>query len=198
MNASGLSVRTWNDAPITRRDSDGFADATAMCQANGKEWYGYIRNERTTAYLQALADSLGIPADQLVITTTTGRNHLRGTWIHPRLAVDLARWLCPAFAVWMDGWLLETMAAPAALPARQPGFTPDDAFEAIELACASFAPATETLMANAGWPGPGAIDRASEALEVFRRRLEMVERLLPLAHKRFGDAVPKARPKAKA
>lgn len=195
MNASGLVVRTWNDAPISRRDGDGYADATAMCRANGKDLFDYQRLDRTAAYLQALAASLGIPADQLVITTTTGRNHLRGTWIHPRLAVDLARWLCPAFAVWMDGWLLESMAA---LPARQPGFTPDDAFEAIELACASFAPATEILMANAGWPGPGALDRASEALEVFRRRLEMVERLMPLAHKRFGDAVPKARSKAKA
>lgn len=109
MNASGLSVRTWNDAPITRRDSDGFADATAMCQANGKRWNHYQENERTTAYIHALATSLNIPADQLVITTTSGPNHLRGTWIHPRIAVDLARWISPAFAVWMDGWFLDSM-----------------------------------------------------------------------------------------
>jgi hypothetical protein len=112
MNASGLSVRTWNDAPITRRDSDGFADATAMCQANGKEWYGYIRSDRTTDYVAALAASLSLPTDQLVITTTTGPNHLRGTWVHPRLAVDLARWLSPQFAVWMDGWFLEQLEQP--------------------------------------------------------------------------------------
>ena len=109
MNASGLVVRTWNDAPICRRDSDGYADATAMCHANGKRWNHYQDNERTSDYIQALSDSLGIPADQLVITTTTGPNHLRGTWIHPRLAVDLARWLNPAFAVWMDGWFLEQL-----------------------------------------------------------------------------------------
>jgi hypothetical protein len=126
MNASGLVVRTWNDAPITRRDSDGFADATAMCQANGKRWNHYQENERTTAYIQALADSLGIPAEQLVITTTTGPNHLRGTWVHPRLAVDLARWLSPQFAVWMDGWFLEQLQqgqrplSPALLYSRAP------------------------------------------------------------------------------
>jgi hypothetical protein len=126
MNASGLVVRTWNDAPISRRDSDGFADATAMCQANGKRWNHYQENERTTAYLQALAASLGIPADQLVITTTTGPNHLRGTWVHPRLAVDLARWLSPQFAVWMDGWFLEQLErgqrqpSPAVLYSRAP------------------------------------------------------------------------------
>ena len=107
MNASGLVVRTWNDAPISRRDSDGFASATAMCHANGKEWSNYRQLDRTTAYLAALGDSLNLPADQLVLTTTSGPNHLRGTWIHPRLAVDLARWLSPQFAVFMDGWFLE-------------------------------------------------------------------------------------------
>ena len=109
MNASGLVVRTWNDAPISRRGGDGYADATAMCQANGRLYADYQRLDRTTAYLQALAASLGIPADQLVITTTSGPNHLRGTWVHPRLAVDLARWLSPQFAVWMDGWFLEQL-----------------------------------------------------------------------------------------
>ena len=127
MHASGLSVRTWNDAPISRRDGDGFADATAMCQANGKLWGHYRENERTAAYIQALSDSLGIPANQLVVTTTTGPNHLRGTWIHPRLAVDLARWLNPAFAVWMDGWFLEQLeqAQRPPSPALLYSLTPD-------------------------------------------------------------------------
>ena len=119
MNASGLVVRTWNDAPISRRDGDGYADATAMCQANGRLYADYQRLDRTSAYLQALAASLGIPADQLVITTTTGPNHLRGTWVHPRLAVDLARWLSPQFAVWMDGWFLEQLEHPQQAPALQ-------------------------------------------------------------------------------
>lgn len=117
MNASGLVVRTWNDAPISRRDSDGFADATAMCRANGKDWFDYQRLERTTAYIAALGESLNLPADQLVLTTTSGPNHLRGTWIHPRLAVDLARWLSPQFAVWMDGWFIEQLEQGQPAPA---------------------------------------------------------------------------------
>jgi len=107
MTTSGLSVRIWNDAGIARRDSDGYVNATAMCQANGKEWKNYFQTDRAKAYIAALSESLGIPADQLVITTTTGPNEFRGTWIHPRIAVDLARVLGPAFAVWMDGWFLE-------------------------------------------------------------------------------------------
>jgi hypothetical protein len=107
MNSTGIVVRTWNDAPISRRDSDGYADATAMCQANGKHLPHYISNQRTNDYITALADATGLQPAQLVISTTTGPNHLRGTWIHPRLAVDLARWISPQFAVWMDGWFLD-------------------------------------------------------------------------------------------
>ncbi len=120
MKTTGIVVRTWNDAPITRRDSDGYADATAMCQANGKRWFDYERIDRTTDYITALADATGLGADQLVISTTTGPNHLRGTWIHPRLAVDLARWISPQFAVWMDGWFLDatTTTAPSKPPQR--------------------------------------------------------------------------------
>jgi hypothetical protein len=123
MNASGLSVRTWNDAPISRRDSDGYANATAMCQANGKRWNDYQRLDRTQEYLRALEAVTGNPATgaqaPLIEMTQGGPPHLQGTWIHPRIAVDLARWLNPAFAVWMDGWLLEQLEQPASA-ATQP------------------------------------------------------------------------------
>lgn len=120
---NGLTVRAWNDAAIARRDEDGYANATAMCQANGKRWYDYERIDTTKAYIQALATSLDLTPADLVITTTTGPNEFRGTWIHPRLAVDLARWISPAFAVWMDGWFLEQINQP---PATAPGLTAED------------------------------------------------------------------------
>ena len=41
----------------------------------------------------------------------TGRNG--GTWVHPQVAVDLARWTSAHFAVWMDGWFLESAGKPA-------------------------------------------------------------------------------------
>ena len=113
LDGSGLGVdaRTWNGTAIERRQADGFVNATAICQANGREWFTYIRAERTKDYIAALQASPQICGD-LVSTVTTGPNHARGTWIHPRLAVDLARWISPAFAVWMDGWFLESLQAP--------------------------------------------------------------------------------------
>lgn len=107
-------------------------NATAMCKANGREWFTYARSGRTQEYVEALASHLGVTADlrspsngspqiptALVRNITTGPNDLRGTWIHPRLAVDLARWISPAFAVWMDGWFLESHQRPTchSLPA---------------------------------------------------------------------------------
>ena len=41
--------------------------------------------------------------NQLVIIKKGGNNKtLQGTWLHPKLAVDFARWLDPKFAVWCD------------------------------------------------------------------------------------------------
>lgn len=110
---AGHECRIWRGTAIQRREDDGFVNATAMCQANGKHLPHYLANYRSQAYITALAASLNLSPAQLVISTTTGPNHLRGTWIHPRLAVDLARWISPAFAVWMDGWFLESMQRPA-------------------------------------------------------------------------------------
>jgi hypothetical protein len=119
---TGLSVRAWNDAAIALRDDDGYANATAMCQANGKHLPHYLSNQRTKDYVQALAASLDLTPADLVITTTTGPNEFRGTWIHPRLAVDLARWISPEFAVWMDGWFLEQLEQQP----QAPGLTAED------------------------------------------------------------------------
>ena len=101
-----LDVRIWNGTPISRRTTDGYVNATAMCKANGKKWNDYHRQEKTAQYLQSLKRLTGFPADPIT-TITDGPNEGRGTYVHPRLAVDLARWINTDFAVWMDGWLLE-------------------------------------------------------------------------------------------
>jgi hypothetical protein len=102
-----IEAREWNGHPIHRRQIDGYVNATAVCQANCKRWNDYARLERTEAYIAALAADAGFPVTGLVVSIKGGRPELQGTWIHPRLAVDLARWISPAFAVWMDGWFLE-------------------------------------------------------------------------------------------
>lgn len=109
-SSQGLDHRIWNGTTIERRRSDGYINATAMAKANGKHLPHYMANERTREYMQALADLAGISIGRVAQIITTGPNDLRGTWIHPRLAVDLARWISPVFAVWMDGWFLECIS----------------------------------------------------------------------------------------
>jgi hypothetical protein len=104
---SDLITRAWNGTPIARRTTDGFVNATAMCRANGKEWKHYFETDRCHKYLDALEGSVGITTDRLFTSITTGPNDGRGTWVHPQVAVDLARWISAPFAVWMDGWFLE-------------------------------------------------------------------------------------------
>lgn len=101
---SDLITRAWNGTPIARRTTDDFVNATAMCRANDKSWSDYFRTDRASLYLEALSDTLQIPVVSLY-QSTEGRNG--GTWVHPQLAVDLARWISAPFAVWMDGWFLE-------------------------------------------------------------------------------------------
>jgi hypothetical protein len=122
---NGLESRYWHGTAIERRQADGFVNATAMCKAGRKRLNDYLRAERTQEYIRALAASVvpekhyaaavagnPVTASGLVDIRQGGQPHLQGTWVHPRLAVDLARWISPAFAVWMDGWFLESLTQP--------------------------------------------------------------------------------------
>jgi len=103
-----LVVRTWNDTPIARRSIDGYVNATVMCKANGKRWTKYRESDRAAEYLEALSTEARISVHALIESRTGGADGGE-TWIHPRVAVDLARWVSPSFAVWMDGWLLQEL-----------------------------------------------------------------------------------------
>jgi len=182
---SALVVRSWNGHAIQRRLSDGFINATSMCGAAKKRWRDYYINQRSSNYLQALQGSTGFPADLLVETITTGLNANRGTWVHPRLAVDLARWISPEFAVWMDGWILEELEARSKPQRISVEFLPEDASDAIDLACADLMQIAKRLAGQAGWPHPTTMANAKDCLVTIRQRLDLVERLLPLAQKQY-------------
>lgn len=110
---AGTEERFWQGTAIQRRQADGFVNATAMCKANRREWFTYARSARTQEYIAALKAAPQICGTEVVQSISGGVPALQGTWIHPRLAIDLARWISPPFAVWMDGWFLETIANPA-------------------------------------------------------------------------------------
>jgi hypothetical protein len=88
---------------------DAFVNITSMCAAFGKKPFAFLRLESTERYIEALAADTGLlressavkkDADALVITRE-GR-HGSGTWVHPDLALECARWLSPAFSIWCN------------------------------------------------------------------------------------------------
>lgn len=94
------ALRTDDGRLITEmRVSDGYVNATKMCQSAKKDCGNYLRNQGTIIFIDEFSRSTGIPGDLLVQTTMTGPNENRGTWVHPDVAIDLARHCSPAFHV---------------------------------------------------------------------------------------------------
>lgn len=107
-----MSIQTisFNQFSVSFQEN-GYLNATAIAEQYDKRVGNYLRNERTQEYIAALNERLFNPEtrnrvtaeNQLVIIRKGGNDKKsQGTWLHPKLAVDFARWLNPKFAVWCD------------------------------------------------------------------------------------------------
>ena len=121
---------------IVERRSDGYLNATVMCKAHGKLFADYARTDGAAAYLDAVAKNilenssmenhiLDFHAARASLVQSQNGGPHRGTWVHDLVAVHLAQWLSPAFAVWVSSWALKTAILPAqarsaALPLAPP------------------------------------------------------------------------------
>ena len=84
-------------------------NATQMCQAAGKKWNNYFKLDGTKDYLQALNSVALIRATELIKVTQGGNSKEQGTFVHRLVAVHLAQWLSPSFAVQVSLWVSELM-----------------------------------------------------------------------------------------
>lgn len=89
---------------LIQRRNDGFVNLTQMCQANGKRLDHFLKANKTKGYIDALTQSLQMG----VLDSDRGGNH-SGTWGHPSLAINLARWISADFAVWCDAHIFNLM-----------------------------------------------------------------------------------------
>ncbi|MER9623295.1 KilA-N domain-containing protein [Mesorhizobium sp. M0222] len=95
---------------VYQRPKDGYINATAMCQAAGKEWSGYKRLATTADFLVALESVLQINRTDLVQSISGGDPRLQGTWVHPQVAINLAQWCSAEFAVKVSQWVYDWMS----------------------------------------------------------------------------------------
>lgn len=76
--------------------------ASDMCKVNPKKtWSGYIRSRGSKEFIKELSELLQICRSSLIISDNLGKMSERGTWVHIKIAMDLARWISPRFALFM-------------------------------------------------------------------------------------------------
>jgi hypothetical protein len=118
MTHQQLISRDFHGATIRQR-SDGYLNATDMCQASCKLFADYKRLNSTRDFLIELFDFLsknpdmGYPISeqnqQLIQIVKGGISKNQGTWVHPYVAINLAQWCSPKFAVMVTGWVFELL-----------------------------------------------------------------------------------------
>lgn len=124
-----LSEFSCNGQTITKR-ADGFINLTQMCQANGKRLDNWARLKQTQEYISVLRNSLQCE----VVCTEEGASG--GTWGHPSLAINLARWINADFAVWCDSHIFQLMSTGSTSISNQPTL-PQSYLEALKALVAS-------------------------------------------------------------
>ena len=99
-----LNVYEYKDSPITFDfgDGDKMVNATQMTKVFGKRLDNFMRLKSTKEFIKVLeSDTSDVRDRKIVRTVKGGRRELQGTWVHYKVAIDLAAWLSPQFKSWM-------------------------------------------------------------------------------------------------
>jgi len=103
---SNNQIFQYNGSPITFQKGDSvMVNATQMAKPFGKEPKFWLMNQSTTDYLNELSKVRNLTLTDLVQVTKGGNNP--GTWMHEDVAMEFARWLSPAFAIWCNDRIKE-------------------------------------------------------------------------------------------
>lgn len=120
-------IFNYDDANITFTDENGnvFVNATEMAKPFGKKPADWLRTNQTKDFLEALEIHLSQKNDSHFanMRTENSENELKffkmelvkvqnggaypGTWFHEDVALEFARWLSPAFAIWCNDRIKE-------------------------------------------------------------------------------------------
>ena len=123
---NSIKTVSFGNFPVSFQNN-GYLNATVVAAHFNRRVGNYLKSERTQEYIAALAEKLSVTPkratedNQIVIIKQGGTE--QGTWLHPKLAVDFARWLDPKFAVWCDEQIEQILSG--SLKA-QPKTTVDD------------------------------------------------------------------------
>ncbi|WP_051617657.1 phage antirepressor KilAC domain-containing protein [Prevotella sp. HUN102] len=110
---SNLSVFQYSDAPVSFRKETGclYVNATEMAKPFGKRTSDWLQNQTSKEFINALTEvRKSVSADfQAIRVVKGGSPSLQGTWMHEDVALEFARWLSPAFAIWCNDRIKELL-----------------------------------------------------------------------------------------
>ena len=100
------TVKTYNDFDVVFTD-DAYVSVTPIAKKFNKKTADYLKLAKTQEYIKALVQKLSVEGnpvteETLVFIVQSGVPQNQGTWLHPKLVIDFARWLNPEFALWCD------------------------------------------------------------------------------------------------
>lgn len=98
-----FEMKKVNRVEIRQRQSDGYIDAMAICDACEKEFTNYMQVRATKRFLHELAREIGIDESALV----QKKNGIDEIWVHPYVAINLSQWASPKLAVKIPKWIFE-------------------------------------------------------------------------------------------
>lgn len=103
-------VFSYENNPITFQLGEAtMVNATEMAKPFGdsKRAKNWLILNSTKEFLDVLAKGRNLPLEKLVQVTKGGVHS--GTWLHEDVALEFARWLSPAFAIWCNDRIKELM-----------------------------------------------------------------------------------------
>jgi hypothetical protein len=83
----------------------GMINATQIAKAGNKLITDYFRSKESEAFMEELSSVMGIPITDLKVVKQGGT--AQGTWVHRRLAIDIARWSSTKLAIQINEWIEE-------------------------------------------------------------------------------------------
>ncbi|MGA3828093.1 KilA-N domain-containing protein [Pseudomonas chlororaphis] len=96
-------LATYQDNTV-RFNRDGWINATTVATLHGKRVDQWLNGSSTQQHLLELA-IMGFHVDDLI---QVHRGRTGGTWLHPKLAAEFARWIDLKFAIWC-GLIIERL-----------------------------------------------------------------------------------------
>lgn len=122
MTTNAIITKTYNETTVLLFREDGYFNMTKAANAFGKQLNNFWTRPDTLAMLQDMAGSNSLDSNELkkqFTAVTVGRYH-GGTWAHPELAVEFARWLDVKFARWCNAVIKDILTGKADVVITQP------------------------------------------------------------------------------